>query len=87
MGYKPQTQKEEMQVGASNEMFLTSDEAASLLRIKKSHLYNLTSNRLIKFYKPRGGMMYFLRADLVDWILNNERKCIDNLKDWNHGAE
>jgi excisionase family DNA binding protein len=88
MSYKPKTSDATKPVtssGITDQEFLTATEAAEFLRIKKSHLYNLTSKRLVKFYQPQGKLMYFLKADLKDWILNNEKNSVNNLNSRNDG--
>lgn len=51
-----------------SEDLLTMDQAADFLKIKKSYLYKLTSDKLIKHYKPGGKKIYFLREDLSNYI-------------------
>lgn len=50
---------------------LNLDEAAAYLGVKKSHLYKLTHQRLIPYYKPGGKSCYFKRAELDEWLLSN----------------
>lgn len=47
------------------------DEAANYMGLSKSHLYKLTSQCIIPFYKPNGKMVYFRRSELETWILRN----------------
>jgi excisionase family DNA binding protein len=50
---------------------LTFDEGAVFTGISKSHLYKMTSAGAIPHYKPRGKMIYFDRAELENWLLQN----------------
>lgn len=50
---------------------LTIDECAAYLGYSKSHVYRLTSQRTIPFYKPMGGTIYFRRSEIEDWMLQN----------------
>ena len=50
---------------------LTFDEGAIFTGISKSHLYKLTSAGIVPHYKPRGKMIYFDRAELESWLLQN----------------
>ena len=52
---------------------LTIDDAALITGLKKSHLYRLTSDNNIPFYKPRGGRIYFHKRELQDWMLQNRQ--------------
>ncbi|RYD51402.1 MAG: DNA-binding protein [Sphingobacteriales bacterium] len=47
---------------------LTMDDTALLLGISKSHLYKLTSQRMIPHFKPTGKIVLFKRAELLDWV-------------------
>jgi excisionase family DNA binding protein len=50
-----------------NKEILTVNEAAEFLNLETSYLYQLTSKRLIPFYRP-GRKIYFKKSDLIDWI-------------------
>lgn len=55
-----------------NTTMLSFEEACEYLKISKSFLYKLTSNRSIPFYKPTGGkIIRFNREDLDQWLLQN----------------
>ena len=49
------------------EKFLNVEEAAIYLKISKSHLYKLTMNRRIPYYKP-SKIILFKKSELDDWI-------------------
>lgn len=50
---------------------LSIDEAASFLQMAKSTLYKKTMSRQIPFYRPCGKLIYFDRAELEAWVLEN----------------
>lgn len=50
---------------------MTAPEAAQYLNMRLSHLYRLTMNKEIPYYKPRGKVMYFRRAELDNWVFSN----------------
>lgn len=50
---------------------LSLEEAAIYMGLSKSHLYKLTSQCIVPFYKPNGKMVYFRRSELEAWILRN----------------
>ena len=43
---------------------LTADEAATMLDMKVSMIYSLTSRRKIPFYKPNGKKIFFKKDEL-----------------------
>ena len=49
----------------------TSSEACMFLGISQSYLYKLTSAKLIPYYKPSGGMIFFNRDELKQWAQQN----------------
>lgn len=52
------------------------DQAASIVKLKRSTLYALTSRRKIPHYK-RGGKLYFDSSELMDWLRKGRRDVID----------
>ncbi|MGC5746030.1 helix-turn-helix domain-containing protein [Chryseobacterium sp. NFX27] len=68
---EPQTQ------GYLAKEVLTFKEASALLGVSSSMLYKLTHKRAITFYKPNGKLIYFKRADLLNWMLSNKEEAIE----------
>lgn len=50
---------------------LNFNDACRYLEVSQSHLYKLTSNGVIPFYKPNGKKIYFRRSELDAWLLRN----------------
>ena len=50
---------------------LSVEEAARFMGIARSSLYKMTSDRSIPFYRPNGKMIYFEKADILEWIRKN----------------
>ncbi len=50
---------------------LTSDEAARLLRVPRSTLYELVRSRGLPHVRIGDRALRFMRADLEDWIAQN----------------
>ncbi len=50
---------------------LTFAEACLFSGLSKSHMYRLTSTRQVPHFKPFGKMVYFERAELEKWLLQN----------------
>ena len=50
---------------------LSVEEAARFMDIARSSLYKMTSDRSIPFYRPNGKMIYFEKADILEWIRKN----------------
>ena len=53
---------------------LTFEEASEYSGISRSYLYKLTSAKKIPFYKPSGKLVFFLRTELENWLLQNRSK-------------
>lgn len=64
----------------SQKNVLTFDEAATYMGISKSHLYKMTMQGSIGFYKPRGKMIYFDRAELEKFLLQNRVTPADEIE-------
>lgn len=56
-------------IGTKN--VLTFNEACLFSGLSKSHMYRLTSTRQVPHFKPFGKMVYFERAELEKWLLQN----------------
>ena len=52
------------------EPLLTADDAAELLRVRRSTVYELARNRRLPHVKV-GRRVLFVRADLAAWIVTN----------------
>lgn len=53
---------------------LNLDDVAVLTGLSKSHLYKLTCENRIPFYKPNGKQIYFDRAEVEAWMLRNRQQ-------------
>jgi excisionase family DNA binding protein len=51
---------------SAGDRFLTTDELAEMLRIKKSTIYDMVSNRRIPFRKA-GHRTIFLLSEIMEW--------------------
>jgi len=60
----------EVALTRQNDEVLNAKQAASYLDISLSHLYRLTSERRVPYYKPGGGRIYFRRSELDAYILD-----------------
>lgn len=59
---------------------LNFQEALLFLGVSASMLYKLTHQRIISFYKPNGKLIYFKKADLINWMLSNKQSSCDEVK-------
>jgi len=59
---------------AANKEVLTFEEACEYTGISRSYLYKLTAGREIPHSKPNGKMIFFEKAKLNTWLLQNGRK-------------
>ena len=51
---------------------LTAREVAAYMGISMSHLYKLTMDRQIPYYKPNGKRIYFTRREVEGWLTSNK---------------
>ena len=58
----------------ANKEVLTLEEACEYTGISRSYLYKLTAAREIPHSKPNGKMLFFEKAKLNTWLLQNGRK-------------
>ena len=56
---------------------LTMEEAALFTGLTKAYLYELTWRKAIPFYKPNGRRIYFNRAELEAWLMQNRVQTAD----------
>ncbi len=64
---------------AGTKEVLTIDECAILTGYSKNHLYKLTSQRAIPFYKPLGGSIRFKKSEVEDWLLQNRQATVSEI--------
>ena len=53
------------------EEILSLSEAAKFLKLSKSFMYKMTSQKLIPHFIPSGKKIYFKKSDLENWLLKN----------------
>jgi excisionase family DNA binding protein len=58
---------------------LNLNEAHAYLDISASHMYKLTSQKLIPHFCPQGKKLYFRREELDQWLLRNRQDSIDEI--------
>lgn len=58
----------------------TVDEVCEYTGISKNYLYKLTSNKIIPYYKPTGGMIFFDRKEIENWMLQNRQSTKDEIE-------
>ena len=58
----------------ANKEVLTFEETCDYTGISRSYLYKLTASGRIPHSKPNGKMLFFEKAKLVEWLLQNKRK-------------
>lgn len=59
---------------------LNFNQAAEYLGFSHSYLYKLTSRKIIPCHRPTGKVLFFSKAELDEWIFNNEKSKITNEK-------
>ena len=51
---------------AGSKEVLSIEECATFTSLSVAHIYRLTSQRAIPFYKPMGGKIYFKKSEIDD---------------------
>lgn len=59
---------------------LTFNETLVYTGLSRSYMYKLTSSRRIPHHKPHGKLIYFDRAELDAWLLQNPVKTNEQLE-------
>ena len=59
---------------------LTFEETCDYTGISRSYLYKLTAAGNIPHSKPNGKLIFFERKKIVRWLLQNERKSIQEIE-------
>jgi excisionase family DNA binding protein len=59
---------------------LNFNDACSYLDISASHLYKLTSQKLIPHFCPQGKKLYFNRIELDEWLQRNRQSSTDEIE-------
>ncbi|MCB0745874.1 MAG: helix-turn-helix domain-containing protein [Ignavibacteriae bacterium] len=79
VGINEETPTEQM--GWLAKEVLSFKEALAMLDVSASTLYKLTHKRAITYYKPNGKLIYFKRADLMEWMLQNKQSSSKEVKE------
>lgn len=64
----------------SQKSVLTFDEVVRFTGLSKSYLYKLTSLGKIPHYKPNGKQIYFERAQVEAWLMQNPIKTVQEIE-------
>lgn len=59
---------------------LSIEECATFTSLSVAHLYRLTSQRTIPFYKPMGGKIYFKKSEIENWLLQGRQATESEIK-------
>jgi len=62
-----------------NKSVLTFEEACEYTGISSSYMYKLTAKKKIPHSCPNGKMLFFEKKKLDIWLLQNERKTIEEI--------
>ncbi len=65
---------------ASTKDVLTLQEAADYMGCSLSHLYKLTSQGKITYYKPQNKLAYIKKSELNDWLCTNRQSSSNEIK-------
>lgn len=76
-------EKLEQKIGEQNLLMkevLNFNDACNYLDISASHLYKLTSQKLIPHFCPQGKKLYFNRTELDEWLQRNRQTSTDEIE-------
>ena len=59
---------------------LNFNDACKYLDISASHLYKLTSQKVVPHFCPQGMKLYFNRAELDEWLQRNRQISTDEIE-------
>lgn len=59
---------------------MTVAELSEYLSISKSAIYKMTSSNVLPHYKPTGKLLYFKKAEIVEWVLKDRIKTVDEIR-------
>ena len=77
-----QTTLEEIKqmMAAQGTVILTFEDATKYLKISKSTLYKLVHFKKLRYSKPNGKRLWFTKADLDNWALQNPSKSNEEIE-------
>ena len=64
----------------ANKEVLTFEETCDYTGIYRSYLYKLTAAGTVPHSKPNGKLIFFERRKIEDWLLQNERRPINEIE-------
>ena len=59
---------------------LDLNQAAEFLKLKPSYMYSLIHQNKIPHYKPNGKRVYFIKSELIKWIMGSKVRSVDELE-------
>jgi excisionase family DNA binding protein len=65
---------------AGSKEVLSIEECATFTSLSVNHIYRLTSQRAIPFYKPMGGKIYFKKKEIENWLLQGRQATDSEIK-------
>jgi excisionase family DNA binding protein len=63
----------------SQKEILGTQEADLFLDISVDTLYKLSSSGRLPTYAPTGGKIYFLKSELVEWVISKRRATVKDI--------
>lgn len=58
---------------------LDVNDVAALTGLSMSSIHRLTSKRLIPYYKPNGGKLFFKKSEINQWLLRNRQASVADI--------
>lgn len=58
---------------------LDVNDLAALTGLSQARIHRLTSQRLIPYYKPNGGKLFFKKSEVNAWLLRNRQDSVSDI--------
>lgn len=58
---------------------LDVNDLAALTGLSQARIHRLTSKRLIPYYKPNGGKLFFKKSEINAWLLRNRQDSVSDI--------
>ena len=67
-------------IQTQNFELLDLNQAAEYLKLKPSYMYSLIHQKRIPYYKPNGKRVYFIKSELIKWIMGSKVQTVDEVE-------
>lgn len=65
----------------STKEILNVEDLINYTGYKRSYIYKLVHNNILPYSKPNGKTLFFVKAEIDSWLLQNKSKSISQIED------